>query len=159
VPHTRALLTPDFRHGCKRPLISNDWYPTFNRPNVELVTDGIERVTADAVVTVDGASRPVDTIVLANSFETMWYLSMIEVTGCDGRRLDDAWRDGAHAQLDITTAGIPNLFMLCGPNTNKGSIPFMIECQVAYVMHHPSASTSRGSGGRRQAQGDGRGQP
>jgi cation diffusion facilitator CzcD-associated flavoprotein CzcO len=133
-PEVRAKLTPDFPHGCKRPLVSNVWYPTFNRPNVELVTEAIERIDADGIVTTDGVHRPVDTIVLATGFETTRYLATIEVTGRNGRHLDDAWSDGAQAYLGITTAGFPNLFMLYGPNTNNGSILFMIECQVAYVM-------------------------
>jgi cation diffusion facilitator CzcD-associated flavoprotein CzcO len=135
-PELRAALTPDFPMGCKRPLVSNDWYPTFNRPNVELVTSPIERVTADSVVTVDGTVRGVDTIILATGFDTTKYLSAVEVAGRDGLRLDQAWSDGATAYLGITTAGFPNLFMLYGPNTNNGSILFMIECQVAYVLRH-----------------------
>ncbi|HEV7523443.1 MAG TPA: NAD(P)/FAD-dependent oxidoreductase [Acidimicrobiia bacterium] len=130
----RRRLTPDFPHGCKRPLVSNEWYPTFNRPNVELVTEPIERITADAVVTVDGAQRPVDTVVLATGFDTTRYLSVVDVTGRGERRLADAWSEGAQAYLGIATAGFPNLFMLYGPNTNNGSILFMLECQVAYVL-------------------------
>ena len=133
-PDVRARLTPDFPHGCKRPLVSSDFYPTFNRPNVELVTDAIERITPDGVVTVDGICRAVDTIIIATGFETTKYLSTVDVTGRDGVHLSDAWRDGAQAYLGITTAGFPNLFMLYGPNTNNGSILFMIECQVAYAM-------------------------
>ncbi|MEX1007633.1 MAG: NAD(P)/FAD-dependent oxidoreductase [Acidimicrobiia bacterium] len=133
-PAVRAKLTPDFPHGCKRPLISNDWYPTFNRPNVELITDGIERIDGGGITTVSQTHRPVDTIVLATGFETTRYLSTIEVTGRHGRRLTDAWSDGAQAYLGVTTSGFPNLFMLYGPNTNNGSILFMIECQVAYIM-------------------------
>jgi len=133
-PDVRAALTPDFPHGCKRPLISNDWYPTFNRPNVELVTDRIERVDATGVVTDDGRYRDVDTIILATGFENTRYLATVDVRGRGGRRLADEWRDGAHAYLGITVSGYPNLFMLYGPNTNNGSILFMIECQVAYVL-------------------------
>jgi cation diffusion facilitator CzcD-associated flavoprotein CzcO len=133
-PELRAKLTPDFPHGCKRPLISNDWYPTFNRDNVELVTDPIARVLADGIDTVDGTHRPVDTIILATGFETTRFLSTIDVTGRGGVRLTDAWRDGAHAYLGIATAGFPNLFMLYGPNTNNGSLLFMIEQQVGYTM-------------------------
>jgi cation diffusion facilitator CzcD-associated flavoprotein CzcO len=133
-PEVRAKLTPEFMYGCKRPLMSNDWYPTFNRENVELVTDAITRITPDGIVTADGTERAVDTIVLATGFATTKYLSTIEVTGRDGIRLDDAWRDGAQAYLGITTSGFPNLFMLYGPNTNNGSILFMIECQVAYAL-------------------------
>jgi cation diffusion facilitator CzcD-associated flavoprotein CzcO len=133
-PAVRAALTPTTPFGCQRPLISNDWYPTFNRDHVELVTEPIEKVTADAVVTADGTHRPVDTIILATGFAATRYLSAIEVTGRGGVTLDEAWADGPQAYLGITTAGFPNLFMLYGPNTNNGSIIFMLECQVAHVV-------------------------
>jgi cation diffusion facilitator CzcD-associated flavoprotein CzcO len=135
-PDVRAKLTPDFPHGCKRPLTSNDWYPTFNRPNVELVTERVERITADGIVTADGVCREVDTIIMATGFETTKYLSAIDVTGREGHSLHDDWHDGAHAYLGITAAGFPNLFMLYGPNTNNGSILYMIEHQVEYTMRH-----------------------
>jgi cation diffusion facilitator CzcD-associated flavoprotein CzcO len=135
-PELRSALTPDHPLGCKRPLVSNEWYPAFNRPNVELVTQSIERITSDSVVTADGRERAVDTIVLATGFDATKYLSVVDVTGRDDRRLDDAWSEGAQAYLGITTAGFPNLFMLYGPNTNNGSILFMLECQVAYVLRH-----------------------
>lgn len=133
-PVVRAALTPDYSHGCKRPLISNDWYPTFNRPNVELVTERIERIDAAGVVTSDGVHRELDTLVLATGFENTRYLATVDVRGRGGRRLADDWSEGAHAYLGITVAGYPNLFMLYGPNTNNGSILFMIECQIAYVL-------------------------
>ncbi len=94
----------------------------------------IERIDATGIVTADGVHRDVDTIVVATGFETTRYLATVDVTGRGGRRLSDAWADGAQAYLGITTAGFPNLFMLYGPNTNNGSILFMIECQVAYTM-------------------------
>lgn len=143
-PELRRVLTPDFPLGCKRPLVSNDWYPVFNRPNVELVTAPIERLIADAIVTADGVSRPIETVVLATGFDTTKYLSIVDVAGRDGVRLTDAWSDGAHAYLGVTTSGFPNLFMLYGPNTNNGSILFMIECQVAYVLRHLADMEKRG---------------
>ncbi len=133
-PEVRAKLTPSTPFGCQRPLISSVYYPTYNRPNVELVTEPIAKVTADAIVTVDGTERAVDTIILATGFRTTKYASAIEITGRGGRSLSDAWADGPQAYLGITTSGFPNLFMLYGPNTNNGSIIFMLECQVAYVM-------------------------
>jgi cation diffusion facilitator CzcD-associated flavoprotein CzcO len=133
-PDVRRRLTPRDAFGCKRVLWSNHYYPMFNRANVELVTDPIELVTEDAIRSAAGTTRPVDTIVLATGFETTKFLSSIDVTGREGQRLDDRWKDGAQAYLGITTAGFPNLFMLYGPNTNNGSILFMLECQVAYVL-------------------------
>lgn len=133
-PALRRKLTPQHPFGCKRPLVSNDYYGAFNRPNLELVTDGIERVTADAIVTVDGKTRPVDTLIIATGFSATKYLSAIEVIGRDAQPISEAWSDGARAYLGITTAGFPNLFMLYGPNTNNGSILSMIECQVEYAL-------------------------
>jgi cation diffusion facilitator CzcD-associated flavoprotein CzcO len=133
-PDVRRQLTPNMPFGCKRPLSSNVYYPTFNRPNVELVVDPITEVTANAVVTADGRERPADTIILATGFATTKFLGALDVVGRGGRHIDDAWADGAQAYLGITTTGFPNLFMLYGPNTNNGSIIYMIECQVDYVM-------------------------
>jgi cation diffusion facilitator CzcD-associated flavoprotein CzcO len=133
-PEVRRKLTPATPYGCQRPLMSNDYYPTFNRPNVELVTEPIRRITAGGVETEDGVERRVDTLVLATGFAATSFLSTIDVVGRQGASLADAWADGAHAYLGITTAGFPNLFMLYGPNTNNGSILFMLECQADYVV-------------------------
>jgi len=134
-PLVRAKLMPTHPFGCKRPLLSNDYFAAFNRPNLELVTEGIEQITPDSVVTADGARRRIDTLIFATGFETTKYLSAIDVTGRGGLRLADAWRkDGAAAYLGITTAGFPNLFMLYGPNTNNGSLLTMIEYQVEHSL-------------------------
>jgi cation diffusion facilitator CzcD-associated flavoprotein CzcO len=135
-PEVRAKLVPTHPFGCKRPLISNDFYKAFNRPNLELVTEAIERITPTSIVTVDGVEREIDTLVLATGFATPKYLSAIDVVGRAGRHIADAWHDGAQAYLGVTTAGFPNLFMLYGPNTNNGSILVMIEAQVEHVMAH-----------------------
>lgn len=135
-PETREKLRPQHPFGCKRPLLSNRYYPAFNRPNLELVTEGIERITADGITTVDGTHRRVDTILYATGFATTKYVSAIDVTGRHGVRIDDAWKDGARAYLGIVTPGFPNLFMLYGPNTNNGSILYMLECQVDYALRH-----------------------
>jgi cation diffusion facilitator CzcD-associated flavoprotein CzcO len=133
-PATRRKLTPDHPFGCKRPLFSDRYYPMFNRDNVELVTETIERITADSIITVDGRTREVDTIICSTGFETTSYLTALDVTGRDGIALTDAWSDGAQAYLGMSTAGFPNLFMLYGPNTNQGSLLFMLERQCEYVI-------------------------
>lgn len=134
-PEVRRNLTPDHPWGCKRPLLSNDYLPTFNRANVELIVDPIERVTANSVATTDGSERAVDAIVLATGFETTKYVSAIDVVGTDGITLADAWADDPVAYLGVTTSGFPNLFMLYGPNTNGGnSIILMLEHQVEYFV-------------------------
>jgi cation diffusion facilitator CzcD-associated flavoprotein CzcO len=134
-PDTRRRLTPDHPWGCKRPLMSNDFYPVFNQPNVELVTDPIARIVPEGIVTADGTVRRVDTIVLSTGFHVGGYLAQMKVTGRDGVTIADAWADGPSAYLGLLTAGFPNLFMLYGPNTNGGnSIIAMIEAQVAFMM-------------------------
>jgi cation diffusion facilitator CzcD-associated flavoprotein CzcO len=133
-PQVRARLLPDHPWGCKRPLLSNDYYPAFNRPNLELVTERIERVTPTGVVTADGRERRLDTLILATGFATTKFLSAIDVTGRGGLSIADAWRDGAQAYKGVTTAGFPNLFMLYGPNTNSDSIITMIEYQADHVL-------------------------
>ncbi|MBK7951997.1 MAG: NAD(P)/FAD-dependent oxidoreductase [Deltaproteobacteria bacterium] len=133
-PGTRAKLRPTHAWGCKRPLYSNDYLPAFNRPELELVTEPIERITREGVLTRDGALRACDTLILATGFAANKYLSAIDATGRDGIHIGEAWRDGAQAYLGVTTAGFPNLFMLYGPNTNNGSILTMIEYQVDYVL-------------------------
>jgi cation diffusion facilitator CzcD-associated flavoprotein CzcO len=132
----RAALTPDYPAGCKRILISDDYYQALARPNVQLVTLPIARIARDGVVTADGTLHLADTIVFATGFETTKFLAPMEFEGIGGRRLSAAWRDGAEAYLGVAVSGFPNLFLLYGPNTNLGhnSIIFMIECQVRYVM-------------------------
>ena len=133
-PELRRKLRPHHPWGCKRPLVSNDYYAAFNRENLELVTDPIARIAPDGVVTSDGRLRRADTLILATGFSATSYLSAIAVTGRGGRSIEDAWNDGARAYLGVTTAGFPNLFMLYGPNTNNGSILAMIESQVEYAL-------------------------
>ena len=133
-PEVRARLVPDHPWGAKRPLFSNDYYPAFNRPNLELVTDPIERITPSGIVTADGRERRLDTLILATGFAATKFLSAIEVTGRGGLSIADAWSDGAQAYKGVATAGFPNLFMLYGPNTNADSIITMIEYQVDHVL-------------------------
>jgi cation diffusion facilitator CzcD-associated flavoprotein CzcO len=133
-PELRARLAPDHPWGAKRPLFSNDYYPAFNRQNLELVTDAIERVTPSGVVTADGRERGLDTLILATGFEATKFLSAIDVRGRGGRSIADAWADGAQAYKGVATAGFPNLFMLYGPNTNADSILTMIEYQADHVL-------------------------
>jgi cyclohexanone monooxygenase len=135
-PELRAKLTPNFNWGCTRPLFSNEYYPAFNRQNVELITDGIREIGPDGVVDRTGKKRPADVIICATGYKTDKFLSAIEVTGRNGVRIEDCWREGAEAFQGITTAGFPNLFMIYGPNTNNGSLLFMVECQAVYIARH-----------------------
>ena len=133
-PKTREGLTPHVPWGCFRPLFSNDYYPAFNRPNVELVTDRIDRITPTGIVTADGVEREFDVIVCATGYVVDKFAARIPFTGIGGRSLDDEWADGPEAYLGVTTTGFPNLFMLYGPNNNAGSLIEMAEYEVAYVI-------------------------
>lgn len=133
-PEIRRRLTPNWSLGCRRPLISNKYYPIFNRSNVNLIDIGIEQVRTEGIVTSDGELRPADVIILATGFQTTRFLSTLDITGRDGLHIEQAWADGAIAYLGVTTSGFPNLFMLYGPNTNGGSFITMLEMQADYVL-------------------------
>ncbi len=135
-PELRAKCTPDYLLGCKRVLFSDDWYPTLTRPDVDLITDPIERIDRTGVVTAGGVSHPADVLIYATGFQTLDFLAPMSVTGLGGRELRAEWRDGAQAYLGITVSGYPNFFMLYGPNTNLGgnSIIYMLEGQIGYVL-------------------------
>jgi cation diffusion facilitator CzcD-associated flavoprotein CzcO len=135
-PQLRARCVPDYVMGCKRVVFSNDWYPALAQPHVELVTDPIARIEPDGVVTADGTARPADVIIYGTGFRAVDFLTPMQVSGLDGWRLEDAWRDGAQAYLGITVTGFPNFFLLYGPNTNLGgnSILYMLEGQIGYVL-------------------------
>jgi cation diffusion facilitator CzcD-associated flavoprotein CzcO len=135
-PLLRAKLTPDFTLGCKRVLISDDYYPALARPNVEVVTDGIAEVTPTGIVTTEGVKHEVNTIVYGTGFKVTDLPVMDMVHGRDGVSLRAAWVDGMEAHLGTAIAGFPNFFMLIGPNTGLGhsSMVFMIESQIAYIL-------------------------
>ncbi|HEX8819507.1 MAG TPA: NAD(P)/FAD-dependent oxidoreductase [Archangium sp.] len=135
-PELRRKLTPDYPMGCKRILISNDYYAALSRPNVEVVSETIREVTARGVVTADGREHEVDALIFGTGFTATEFLSPMRVFGRGGRELNEVWREGAEAYLGVTVSGFPNFFMLYGPNTNLGhnSIVFMLESQIRYVL-------------------------
>lgn len=141
----RAKLVPDYPIGCKRLLLTDDYLAALSRPNVELVTDGIRRVTADGIETTDGRHHAVDAIVYGTGFAATEFLTPMRIRGRDGLDLNDAWRRGAMAYLGLTVPGFPNFFMLYGPNTNLGhnSIIYMLESQIDHVMRCINAMRKR----------------
>jgi len=144
----RARLTPDYQIGCKRVLVSDDYYPALTRPDVTLVSDRIREVTPTGVVTADGTVRPADTLVFGTGFRVSASLTRMRIRGRDGVELTERWRRvGVGAHLGITVPGFPNLFLLSGPNTGLGhnSLVFMIEQQVGYVVRALAAMRSRGA--------------
>jgi cation diffusion facilitator CzcD-associated flavoprotein CzcO len=134
-PALRAKLTPDYAPGCKRVLISNDWYPALARDNVDVVTDGIAEVRERSIVTSDGVEREVDTIVFGTGFHVTEPPIAQRVRGLDGRTLADTWAGSMQAHRGTTVVGFPNLFFVLGPNTGLGhtSVVVMAEAQATYI--------------------------
>lgn len=132
----RERLTPDYRIGCKRVLLSNDFLPALERPNVTVVAAPIALVEAGGPVTADGVTHPADVLVFATGFKATEPLGPMLVTGRDGAALADAWHQGVPAWLGLAAPGFPNLFLLGGPNTGLGhnSIVFMLEAQIGHVL-------------------------
>jgi cation diffusion facilitator CzcD-associated flavoprotein CzcO len=136
-PELRRKLTPSYRMGCKRVLISNDYLPALTRANVEVVTDAIAEVRARSIVTADGRERDVDTIIFGTGFHVTDMPAAERVRGRDGHTLAEHWRGSPQAHMGAMVAGYPNLFFLVGPNTGLGhnSIVFMIESQCNYLLY------------------------
>ncbi|GIF71979.1 flavin-containing monooxygenase [Asanoa siamensis] len=135
-PSLRRALTPAYRMGCKRVLLSDDFYPALTRPHVTVVTSPLTEVTPTSLRTADGSSHPVDTIIFGTGFEATEPPLAALIRGRDGQTLASAWGGSMHAYLGSGVFGFPNLFLLLGPNTGLGhtSVVFMIECQVDHLL-------------------------
>ena len=137
-PELAKKLTPDYIMGCKRILVSNKYFPTFNRHNVELVTEKIQELTEHSIITQDGKERPIDCLIYGTGFITdpRIYMKNFQCTGLDGVELNEMWKQGAESYYGICVKDFPNLFQLLGPNTllAHNSVIFMIEAQVEYIL-------------------------
>ena len=135
-PELREQLTPDYLLGCKRILISDEWYPALAEDNVEVVDSGIDEVRAHSIVTADGTEREIDTIILGTGFRVTDMVGSERVHGHGGTTLSEAWQGSPQAHLGTTVAGFPNLFLLVGPNLGPGhtSVVFYAESQVRYIL-------------------------
>jgi cation diffusion facilitator CzcD-associated flavoprotein CzcO len=131
----RHTLTPNYTIGCKRVLLSNDYYPALQLPHVEVIPSAVQELTEHGAVAADGTEREVDAVVLATGFDVQAFLAHMDVVGRDGRELNEVWQHGAEAYFGLAVSGFPNLFILIGPNTGLGhnSMIFMIEAQVHYI--------------------------
>lgn len=132
----RAMLTPGYRLGCKRVLVSDDYYPALTRPNVALEGGRIARIVPGGVVMADGSEHALDVLIYATGFDVAETFSRVRMAGRGGLTLDEAWREGMGAFQGITVSGFPNLFLLMGPNTGLGhnSMIVMIEAQVEHAV-------------------------
>ncbi len=135
-PMLQAKLTPKYTLGCKRVLISDDFYPAVTQPNVEVITDHIREVRAHSIVTEDDREHYIDTIICATGFHVTDAQLPQRIHGRGGLSLADTWHPDPHAYLGATVPNFPNMFLLIGPNTGVGhtSMVFMIESQVAYIL-------------------------
>ncbi|MFT3714727.1 MAG: NAD(P)/FAD-dependent oxidoreductase [Gordonia sp. (in: high G+C Gram-positive bacteria)] len=146
-PELRKKVTPTFAVGCKRILKSNEWYPTLDRPNVDLVTDGIDHITAKGIVTKDGTERDVDVIVVATGFHVTDSPVFDTIHGADGRSLAQVWDEiGMQAYKGSFVHGFPNMMLLIGPSTGLGhtSMVYMIESQLNYLVDYLKKTTAAG---------------
>lgn len=134
-PELRRKLTPDYQLGCKRVLFSNDYLPSLEQSNVDLVPERVTEITASGVRTADRTEHAADVIVYGTGFAALELLAPMKIHGLDHRPLSTAWSEGARAHLGITVPGFPNLLLVYGPNTNLGggSIIYMLESQARYI--------------------------
>lgn len=134
-PALKQKLTPDYEIGCKRVLLSDDYFPALQRDNVELLTDGLSRFSSDGLVTGSGREIEADLVVMATGFQTTRLFGDMTVTGPEGHTMEEAWKDEIRAHRSVAVTGFPNLLMMYGPNSNLGhsSIIIMIEAQAEYI--------------------------
>ena len=146
-PVLREKLTPHYTMGCKRVLLSDDFYPAVSQPNVEVITDHIREVKAHSIVTVDGQEHEVDAIICGTGFHVTDTQLPQCVRGHGGRLLSDSWQTGPRAYLGTTVSGFPNMFLLIGQNTGLGhnSMVYMIESQLNYILDALKIIEQRGT--------------
>ncbi|MET9329388.1 NAD(P)/FAD-dependent oxidoreductase [Tsukamurella sp. NPDC003166] len=134
-PWLRRQLTPDFAAGCKRLLMTSDYYPALQRDNCTLVTWPIARISPQGIRTVEGVEHRFDCIVFATGFDVSKTGSPIPVTGLDGRVLADEWSGGAYAYRSVAVSGYPNLYVTFGPNSGPGHSSALVymEAQIDYI--------------------------
>ncbi|MDZ4298060.1 MAG: NAD(P)/FAD-dependent oxidoreductase [Moraxellaceae bacterium] len=131
----RARLTPNFKFGCKRVLVSSDWFPTMQRDDVTLADQGIKRITETGIETNDGVHHELDVIIYATGYTVRSTGAPFDITGINGQKLAEKWKDGAEAFNGLSTTGFPNMYVLVGPFTGPGhtSVIAYAEKQIDYV--------------------------
>jgi cation diffusion facilitator CzcD-associated flavoprotein CzcO len=132
----RDAVTPRDELGCKRLMLTDEWYPTLTKPNVELISEPVAAVTEGGVRLKDGSERPADVLVLATGFQAHGFVAPMEIVGRSGRTLAEEWAHVPRAYLGMSVPGFPNMFLLYGPNTNggTGSVIYTIEAAVNHVI-------------------------
>jgi cation diffusion facilitator CzcD-associated flavoprotein CzcO len=147
-PVIREQAWPDYTFGCKRILFSSSFLPALQRSNVALVTEHIQGVAPEGVITADGTLHELDCIIWATGFATTEFMFPMQISGVQGADLHELWSTGAHAHLGMCVPGFPNMFVMYGPNTNTsgGSIIVYLEAQAAYIRQALAQLRQRGAG-------------
>lgn len=135
-PALRAKLTPDYKFGCKRVIMNSTFYPAIQKPNAHLVTEGIDHIEKDGVVTKDGKLHKLDILVLATGFDPAAFMRPMEFRGRNGLTIEDAWKDKITAYRSLMIPQFPNFFLMLGPNSPIGnfSVIEMSEVQTRYCL-------------------------
>jgi len=146
-PWMRRQLTPDFTIGCKRVLVSNDYYKALQAENAELITWPIAKIAEQGIRTVEGLEHQVDCIVFATGFDVCHSSTPFEVVGAGGEHLAERWKGGAQAYKSVSVTGFPNLFLTFGPNSGPGhnSALVYIEAQIDYIVQGVQALLHKGA--------------
>jgi cyclohexanone monooxygenase len=141
----RRALTPNFTLGCKRVLLSNTYYPALQQPNAELVPHAVREIREHSIVGADGVEREVDTIIFGTGFHVSDPPIAERVRGADGRTVAEAWAGSPRGFLGTSVAGVPNFFLLIGPNLGNGhsSAIVLIEAQLKYIVDALETMRSR----------------
>ncbi len=135
-PELQKAMIPTYTMGCKRILLANNYYPAIIKENVTVITDGIDHVTKNSIVSKSGKEVQVDAIIYATGFKATKLLCTINIVGNEGKSLNDVWQKNVEGYLGTTVPGFPNMFIMTGPNTGVGhtSMIHIIESQAAYVI-------------------------
>jgi len=142
-PQARAVLTPDYRFGCKRPLFSSAYYPALAQDNVTLIGRGVSHLAGGSIVDVAGEAHPVDMVIWATGFEPSGMLGDLVIRGRDGRELEEEWREIPHAYYGTMVEGFPNLFLINGPNAGGASVTDVVEAQVGFIRANMEEADAR----------------
>ena len=145
-PELRRKLTPDYEVGCKRLVFSDGFYDAIQQPSIDLVTDGIDHVVPEGVVTRDGRLHELNVLILATGFDAHAYLRPMRVTGDNGVELDEVWRDLPLTYRSMTIPHMPNFLMINGPYSPGGSasVVGIVETQVDYLLQLIDRIATRG---------------
>jgi cation diffusion facilitator CzcD-associated flavoprotein CzcO len=144
----RRKVTPTDEFGCKRIMLTDEWYPTLTEPNVDLVAERIDAVTPGGIRDASGVERPADAIVLATGFASHDFVAPMEIAGVGDRTLAEEWGEVARAYLGLSVPGFPNMFLLYGPNTNggSGSVVNTLECGIGHLLSALREMEASGAG-------------